>query len=67
MLPHSQIWHSDPGTLGGVPVFTGTRIPVRSLFDYLDGGESIDEFLRRSVAGEFAQAHKFPRRKEVAP
>ena len=56
MLPHSQIWHSDPGTLGGVPVFTGTRIPVRSLFDYLDGGESIDEFLRQFPSVKREQA-----------
>jgi uncharacterized protein (DUF433 family) len=43
----SQIWHSDPKILGGTPVFAGTRVPVRSLFDYLEGGESLDEFLRQ--------------------
>ena len=47
MMPLSQIWHSDPEIMGGVPVFTGTRVPVRSLFDYLEGGESLDEFLRQ--------------------
>lgn len=31
--------------MGGEPVFTGTRVPVRSLFDHLEGGESIDDFL----------------------
>ena len=45
MMPLSQIWHSDPEIMGGVPVFTGTRVPVRSLFDYLEGGESIEDFL----------------------
>ena len=37
--------HSDPDTLGGTPVFVGTRVPVQSLFDYLEGGETLDEFL----------------------
>ena len=31
--------------LGGTPVFTGTRVPVRALFDYLEAGRSLDEFL----------------------
>ena len=42
-----QVWCSDPEILGGTPVFAGTRVPVRSLFDYLEGGESIEEFLRQ--------------------
>lgn len=40
-----QIVHSDPDILGGTPVFVGTRVPVRILLDYLDGGEPLDEFL----------------------
>ncbi len=39
--------HSDPEVLGGTPVFVGTRVPVQSLFDYLEGGETVDEFLRQ--------------------
>ena len=35
----------DPETLSGTPVFRGTRIPVKSLFDYIGTGESLDEFL----------------------
>ena len=31
--------------MGGVPVFTGTRVPVKTLLDYLEAGDSIDEFL----------------------
>lgn len=31
--------------MGGTPVFAGTRVPVQTLLDYLEGGESIDEFL----------------------
>jgi uncharacterized protein (DUF433 family) len=31
--------------LGGEPVFTGTRVPVQALFDYIEGGDPLDEFL----------------------
>ena len=31
--------------LGGTPVFRGTRVPIQTLFDYLEGGETIDDFL----------------------
>lgn len=37
--------HSDPEILGGTPVFVGTRVPVQSLFDHLEAGDSIDDFL----------------------
>ena len=40
-----SVIHSDPEISGGVPVFRGTRVPVQSLFDYLEGGETLDEFL----------------------
>ena len=43
----SDIVRSDPEILGGTPVFVGTRVPVQSLFDYLEGGETLDEFLRQ--------------------
>ena len=42
-----DIVHSDPDILGGTPVFVGTRVPIQSLFDYLEGGETLDEFLRQ--------------------
>jgi uncharacterized protein (DUF433 family) len=35
----------DPEILGGTPVFTGTRVPVKNLFDYLEAGDSLDVFL----------------------
>jgi uncharacterized protein (DUF433 family) len=35
----------DPKVLGGEPVFAGTRVPVKSLFDHLEAGDSIEEFL----------------------
>ncbi len=34
----------DPETMGGTPVFTGTRIPIQTLFDYIEGGDDLDEF-----------------------
>jgi len=36
---------SDPEILGGTPVFVGTRVPVKSLHDHLEAGDSLDEFL----------------------
>ena len=39
--------HRDPEILSGTPVFIGTRVPVQSLFDYLEGGDTVDEFLRQ--------------------
>ncbi|MGC2529919.1 MAG: DUF433 domain-containing protein [Candidatus Acidiferrum sp.] len=35
----------DPEILGGTPVFSGTRVPFQNLLDYLEGGETLDEFL----------------------
>jgi uncharacterized protein (DUF433 family) len=37
--------HTDPAIQGGVPVFYGTRVPVKNLFDYLESGDSLDQFL----------------------
>jgi uncharacterized protein (DUF433 family) len=36
---------SSPDVMGGTPVFAGTRVPVQTLLDYLEAGESIDDFL----------------------
>ena len=41
----SSVVTQDPEILGGEPVFTGTRVPVRSLFDHLEAGDSIEQFL----------------------
>ena len=40
-----SIVHSDPEIMGGEAVFVGTRVPVRNLFDCLEAGDSLDEFL----------------------
>lgn len=37
--------HCDPEIQGGVPVFIGTRVPLKNLFDYLEAGDSLDDFL----------------------
>ena len=37
--------HSDPEIMSGTPVFVGTRVPVRTVFDYLADGCSLEEFL----------------------
>jgi uncharacterized protein (DUF433 family) len=44
-MRQEEIIHSNPEVLGGTPVFTGTRVPVRSFFDHLEAGDSIDDFL----------------------
>ena len=36
----------DPDILGGTPVFKGTRVPVRTLFEYLENNYSLDQFLK---------------------
>ncbi|HYV19483.1 MAG TPA: DUF433 domain-containing protein [Verrucomicrobiae bacterium] len=45
MKAKTSVVHSDPDILGGTPVFVGTRVPFQNLLDYLEGGESLDEFL----------------------
>ncbi len=40
-----QLILSDPEIMGGTPVFRGTRVPVKNLFDYLETGETIEAFL----------------------
>jgi uncharacterized protein (DUF433 family) len=40
-----QIVYADPEILGGTPVFIGTRVPVHALIDFLEGGDTIEDFL----------------------
>ena len=47
--------HSDPEIMGGTPVFVGTRVPLQNLIDYLEGGESIEDFLDGFPAVKRAQ------------
>lgn len=41
----SSVIHSNREIMGGTPVFIGTRVPFQTLIDYIEGGETIDEFL----------------------
>ena len=41
----SAVVHRDPEILGGTPVFSGTRVPVRALLDYLEAGHPLADFL----------------------
>jgi uncharacterized protein (DUF433 family) len=56
--PSRAVIHSHPDILSGTPVFVGTRVPAQSLFDYLEAGDTLDEFLRQfpSVSREQAVA-----------
>ena len=44
-MRRDDVFHSHPEVLGGTPVFQGTRVPVQTLLDYLEGGDTLDEFL----------------------
>ena len=52
----TTVVHSDPDILGGTPVFVDTRVPVQSLFDHLEGGDTVDEFLRQFPSVKREQA-----------
>jgi len=43
----SQLINRDPEIMGGTPVFMGTRVPIKTMFDHLEGGYSIDGFLEQ--------------------
>ena len=45
MVVKQPVISCDPDIMGGTPVFAGTRVPVQTLLDYLEAGESIDDFL----------------------
>lgn len=67
--PKRPLITTSPDVLGGTPVFAGTRVPVQTLIEYLEGGETIDNFLegfptvtREQVIGflEEAKARMLP-------
>src|SRR3990172_3677033 len=49
------IWVT-PARMSGTPCFAGTRVPVQTLFDYLEGGETLDEFLQQFPSVKREQA-----------
>ena len=44
-LQHHRLIHSDPEIMSGVPVFVGTRVPIQTFFDYLEGENGLTEFI----------------------
>lgn len=56
---------SSPDILGGTPVFAGTRVPVQTLLDYLEGGESLDDFLEGFPSVKREQAITFLRQAKL--
>lgn len=74
MVRQPSTIHSDPEIMGGTPVFRGTRVPLRSLIDYLGGGHSLDEFLddfptvmREQVIAVLDEAEKVLSQRARAP
>jgi uncharacterized protein (DUF433 family) len=67
-LPEPLITIS-PDYLSGAPIFTGTRVPVQALFDYIEGGDPLDEFLEDfpNVSREHALAVLEIARRPVTP
>jgi len=54
-----RIVHTDPEILGGTPVFVGTRVPVDALIDFLEGGDTIEDFLQNYPGVTREQAFGF--------
>ncbi len=54
------IVHVDPEIMGGTPVFVGTRVPLQNLVDYLEGGESIEDFLDAIDGGGWLVCKSLP-------
>ena len=44
-MSENEVIHTDPEILAGEPVFVGTRVPLKNLFDYLEAGDSLEMFL----------------------
>lgn len=58
-MPESKIVHRSPEVLAGTPVFVGTRVPVRVLLEYLEAGDSLNEFLHDFPSVDRDQAIAF--------
>ena len=55
----SSIVSIDPEIMGGTPCFVGTRVPIQTLLDYVEAGDSIDEFLEDFPSGGHAKVIAF--------
>jgi uncharacterized protein (DUF433 family) len=50
---------TDPQIMSGTPCFAGTRVPIRNLLDYLEAGDSLDDFLEQFPTVSRSQAVEF--------
>lgn len=66
-MQHRSVVHSHPEVLSGAPVFVGTRVPVRTLLDYLEGGDRLDDFLEDFPGVTRDQAIQFLEQEDLAP
>ena len=57
-----SVIHSDPDILSGTPVFVGTRVPAKTLLDYIEGGHTLDKSL---FIRDMADCH--PERSDLCP
>jgi uncharacterized protein (DUF433 family) len=55
----SSVVKIDPDIMSGTPCFAGTRVPVRALLDYIEGGETLDQFLEQYPTVKRKQAVAF--------
>lgn len=58
-MSEPSVVHSHPEIVSGEPVFVGTRVPVRNLLDWLEGGHTLDEFLDNFPSVQREQAIAF--------
>ncbi len=58
-MKRSSVVTADPKILSGEPCFAGTRVPVRALLDYIEGGETLDAFLEQYPTVSREQAVAF--------
>ncbi len=58
-MKKSSVVAVDPEIMSGTPCFAGTRVPARTLLDYLEGGETLDEFLEQFPTVSRRQAIAF--------
>jgi len=58
-MKRSSVVKIDPEIMSGTPCFAGTRVPVRTLLDYIEGGDTLDEFLEQFPTVSRKQAVAF--------
>ena len=56
VFANKNVIEVDPEKMGGLPVFPGTRVPVKTMFDYLETGDSVERFLDHFPTVERSQA-----------